>query len=370
MKRTICICGGGALGHVIAGFLSGKGFKVNLLTSRPQEWNSQIVIHTIDNKKIVGKFEKISHLSENVIPNADIILLCLPGYLISATLRKIKNDISPKAVIGSVISSTGFFIMAQKILGKANVHFGFQRVPFIARVENYGKSALLLGYKQHLNIGIQNMPSLQAQKEFALSLQEAFDTPVSILDNVLECTLTNSNPILHPSRLYALFSDWNEGKIYKERKFFYKDWDINSSNILINCDNEFQSMISKLPINMKAIPPLLEYYESVDAESLMNKIRSIKAFQTIKAPYKEKEGGVIPDFADRYFTEDIPYGLVLIRYIASLLDVATPHIDQIITWAQSFMQLDLMNGNQLNGGDIPKVECIDECAIKDLLNTM
>lgn len=45
--KTICICGGGSLGHVIAGWLSAKGkAKVNILTGRPDSWGSTISVET------------------------------------------------------------------------------------------------------------------------------------------------------------------------------------------------------------------------------------------------------------------------------------------------------------------------------------
>ena len=45
--KTICICGGGSLGHVIAGWLSAKGkAKVNILTGRPESWGNSVIVET------------------------------------------------------------------------------------------------------------------------------------------------------------------------------------------------------------------------------------------------------------------------------------------------------------------------------------
>ena len=45
--KTVCVCGGGSLGHVIAGYLSAKkGARVNILTQRPQLWQQELDIHT------------------------------------------------------------------------------------------------------------------------------------------------------------------------------------------------------------------------------------------------------------------------------------------------------------------------------------
>ena len=43
------------------------------------------------------------------------------------------------------------------------------------------------------------------------------------------------------------------------------------------------------------------------------------------------------DASVRYFTEDIPYGLLLIKAFAELTETPTPAIDDVINWAQNIM---------------------------------
>lgn len=129
---------------------------------------------------------------------ADIVLLCLPGFLIKEELEKLKPILPAKAFVGSVFSSTGFFFEAQAILSKKQPLWGFQRVPFISRVEEYGKSAHLLGYKNAHNIAVENVPDYE-KANFAILMQEWFERPVSLLKNYFEASLTNSNPLLHTS---------------------------------------------------------------------------------------------------------------------------------------------------------------------------
>ena len=57
----ICICGGGNLGHVCAGFLSAQpDVEVNLLTTHPDLWNSTIEIDDPDGKTYHGHLSCIS----------------------------------------------------------------------------------------------------------------------------------------------------------------------------------------------------------------------------------------------------------------------------------------------------------------------
>ena len=44
MSINICICGGGGLGHVIAGVAAHKGLNVNDLPRPPDLWNPSLLI--------------------------------------------------------------------------------------------------------------------------------------------------------------------------------------------------------------------------------------------------------------------------------------------------------------------------------------
>ena len=81
-----------------------------------------------------------------------------------------------------------------------------------------------------------------------------------------------------------------------------------------------------------AIPTLLDYYESYDASSLTQKIRSIPAFQTITSPMKEVNGGWIPDFSSRYFTEDFPFGLRFVVDLMLVHGISSSIVDAVYQW--------------------------------------
>ena len=157
MKR-ICICGGGSLGHVIAGYLAAKeDVQADILTRRPDEWSHELTIYTPDNKEITSTLGTISN-DAAIVGNADIILLCLPGYAIRSELQEIAPHIKQGTFVGSVFCSTGFFFEAMELLPDSIALWGFQRVPFIARTRCYGKSADILGYKPSYNIAVERCP--------------------------------------------------------------------------------------------------------------------------------------------------------------------------------------------------------------------
>lgn len=326
--RTICICGGGALGLVVASVLSNtRQLTVHMLTAHPQNWSHTIEAKDQDGKIYQGILDKISSNPADVIPYSDIVLLCMPGFLIEQTLKKIKPYITSQ-VIGSIVSSTGFFFRAHEILDNKTSLFGFQRVPYIARVEEYGHRAALLGYKKQLYIACENLPD-----DFTEQWSALLRTPISPLQSYLEASLSNSNPLLHPARLYGLWHNW-DGQTYPEQELFYAHWDKYSSEIYIAMDNEFQQLCKNLNVHVQ---PVLEYYESTDAESLTRKLNSIEAFKTIFAPMKKTEKGWVPDFKSRYFTEDFPFGLQIVRDLAVKSKIETPVIDSVLAWGEKYL---------------------------------
>lgn len=334
MKR-ICLCGGGSLGHVIAAWLSAKGTaEVSILTGSPDRWNKEINVFLPESEVLTGRLTSVSGNPEEVISDADVVLFCYPGFMIASELERIKPYLKQDAYVGSVFSSTGFFFEALRILSPSQPLWGFQRVPFICRVQEYGSSARLLGYKPCYHIAVENVPDEQ-KRMFADMISEWFERPVHLLKNYYEASLTNSNPLLHTSRLYTMFGRENEGRVYPRMINFYEDWTVEAADVLIKMDREFFELLKVLPVTEGYLPPILEYYESHDAQSLAAKLSSIAGFKGITSPMIQTEGGWIPDFKSRYFTEDFPYGLKYIWQLAHAYNISTPVIDEVYQWGIS-----------------------------------
>lgn len=333
----VCICGGGSLGHVCAAVLASQSdTEVRIFTQHPERWGREVVATDPDGKKFCGHLDRVSADAAEAVSGCDLIFLCLPGFAIESTLERIKPYVG-KAAVGSIVCSTGFFFAAHRIFGTEARLFGFQRTPFIARTTEYGRSANLLGYKQQVAIAVENIADAEA---FRAQVERLWLTPTTLLATHYEASLTNSNPILHTGRLYALWSDW-DGTPYDHNILFYKEWTDAASEMLIAMDAEFMQLLSVLPVRPGAIPTLLDYYESHDAPSLTRKISSIPAFAAITSPMKELPTSTpaapqwVPDFGSRYFTEDFPYGLSLIVRLAQQHGVATPTLTKVLEWGMA-----------------------------------
>jgi len=62
---------------------------------------------------------------------------------------------------------------------------------------------------------------------------------------------------------------------------------------------------------------------------MTKKIQSIKAFQSIRSPMKQINGGWIPDFDSRYFKADFTHGLKIIIDIADQYNVPVPNMKTV-----------------------------------------
>ena len=328
---NITICGGGNLGHVAAGFLAAQeGLHVSLLTTRPGQWSHHIEVVDANGNTFRGKLEKISASADEVIPGSDLVLICLPGFAIHGVLGNIAPYLGPETLVGTVVSSTGFFFEALRIFPSHQPLFGFQRVPFISRIISYGHVAELKGYKETLSVAVEQTSNKEAVRA---TLEELFKTPTRLLDSYYEVSLSNSNPLLHPSRLYTMWKDWEPGISYDSNPQFYSDWTIEASQLLIAMDIEFQELLKTIGLKEGAIPPVLDYYESTDAASLTRKLHAIPAFKGILSPMTiNKYGKYEPDFSSRYFTEDFPYGMRFIVETANRFGKKLPIITKVYNW--------------------------------------
>lgn len=331
----IVICDGGGLGHTCAGVLSNhEGITVDMLTNRPEKWNHNFKVNTPDKGTIIGKLDRISAKPEDLIPEADIVFFCLPAFLVEETIIKIQPFLKANTIVGAVFGCTGFFLFAHKHLPASARLFALQRVPYVSRVVEYGKEANLLGYRDKLIMAVENVDD---REDFRQQVEKSFGEPVELCDSFYEVTLSNSNPILHTGRLYTMWKEW-DGKPYDRCSLFYKEWTLEASQLEVEMDKEFFALLKKLNVSTKHIATLLEHYESTGAEGMTKKLHSIESLSKILSPMRQVDGGWIPDFKSRYFTEDFPYGLRNIYDLALQNSINCPNINRVYEWGAGIIE--------------------------------
>jgi molybdopterin/thiamine biosynthesis adenylyltransferase len=349
----ITVLGAGNIGTFLAAYISlQKENKVFLYSSNKKKISNIIEIEDIEKDTIYySNYIFVSDDLQESIQGADYIFITYPSDMLFEAFQQLNHYLSPGTKIVVVPGTGGVEFYIQLLFEKECALVGLQRVPAICRLKEYGKSVCITGWKNQLFIS--SLP-IKNQNDIIDDLSTLLDIEVKSVGAYYNITFTPSNPILHTSRLYALFRDYTNGKVYLSNPGFYEDWDDFSSETLIQCDVEAQTVYKTLSNNDNKVIPLLAHYESVDATSLTAKIRSIKAFKGISSPMIGKDSRFIPDFSSRYFLEDFPYGLCIIKGFALIYNIKTPTIDLLIQWMQSLYNKEYINLHAYLGKDYTK----------------
>lgn len=350
----IAVVGGGNLGTLISANLSlADGAAVTLLTRKSGIFSN--VLRVVDEERgssyDSGQIAVTDDYSQ-ALTGADIVLCTLPSFLRGAFAKKAEPYLSPQSAVGFVPGSGGVEFACADLIRKGITVFGMQRVPYICRTLEYGKTCLCKSSKEQVFIG--SIPGEKALELCGL-LEPLFGIDMIPLRNYLTVTLTPSNPILHTSRMYSLFKDYSAGSAYERIPLFYHDWDDDSSRTLLGCDGELQALCEKIEgMDLSGVVPLSVHYESGSAEALTAKLRGIAAFSGIGTPMVRESGGYVPDWDSRYFTEDYPYGLAIIKGFSLLAGCPTPHIDASLFWYQNMSGKTYFSSGGGTGRDLPQ----------------
>lgn len=330
--KKICVIGGGNIGTYVAAYSKKHNYNVSLFVHDKNKFSSNIVILDEDkNTEEEFLIDLITSDLKEAIQDADLIFVTYPSFMFEELNKKLLPFVSQNTNL-CFLPGTGGIEFAFSDCIKKGVHiFGFQRVPLVARLVEYGKNVHISGKRKCLFLGgiNSNKEKMNYFKDF---LSNLFETDCSILPNYLNVTLTPSNPILHTARLFSMFENYKETDIYERNFLFYEEWDNKSSENLIACDKELQKICKKIPLDLKNVISLPVYYESNDAETLTKKIISIPAFKGLSSPMVKVENGWKLDFNSRYFTADFPYGLKILIEVGKLFEVETPNMNKIWNW--------------------------------------
>ena len=344
-NTNIAVIGGGNIGTQFACVCASKGYKVNVLSSRPELFDG--ILETVDEfgNVTTGRLNKVSSNMADVMDGCRLIIVAHPAFRFKEIADQMKPYIQKGMDICVIPGTGGAEFVFRECVEKGAVLSGLQRVPSVARLEKYGKRVRCEGLRSELFLA--SIPDGRAEGLSGF-MSYIWEIPCFPLPNYLSVTLTPSNPILHTARLRVLFADYEEGRVYGRNPLFYGEWDDASSELLLKCDEELQNLIRILDkMDLRKVRSLKLHYESDMAEAMTRKLRSIKSPHDLASPMKQVEGGWIPDFQSRYFTADFPYGLAIIEEMAEILGCDAPNIKDTMNWyrrvTRDFSRFDLRN---------------------------
>jgi hypothetical protein len=364
--KTITIVGGGSGTHVLIPLLSETNVKINLLTSKPDKWvNNPTLEYVLPDQSVKtvyrGRIDKISNNPSEVIPDADIIILCMPVHQYRNALHTIASSINrgKEVFVGTIYGQAGFNWMAEEIQKEFNLDslgwFAIGLIPWISRVREYGESGITYGCKSKNVIAVYPFDKFDYLNQLFLDdlCHKWFGVGEFVqADNFISLTLSVDNQIIHPSRMQALtieYGDyWNR---IEDIPYFYRDYSKLSGELLKSLDQDYSKIRETIYKNYpnKKFTYMLNY---LDLEHFSNGSKSIdivdsfvnsQTLTLIKTPVIEENGKWKLNNKHRFFLDDIFYGVLIAKWFAKELDIKVDNIDKIIRWAEKILSLEIMD---------------------------
>ena len=371
-KATVTVVGGGSSAHVLIPFLSSCGHRVNLMTRRPEAWQTQVSVelHSMEDKvldTIKGTLHRISSDPSDVIPDADVVILCMPVHQYRDALHRLApflNRGKKEIFVGTVYGQAGFNWMCHEVERKMQLNnvtcFAVGLIPWICRTIEYGSKGVNYGCKQHNIVAVTPANRFEHLNKLVLNdMCYTIHGTGKFLQacSFLSLTLSVDNQIIHPSRCYGLWQRY-DGKwpTKQDVPYFYKDYDEISAEILQKVDAEYSKVRDAVRKHFPQRPfhYMMDYltlerftHQSQNVD-IQKSFQESKQLGRIKTPcVKLDTGEYALDIQCRFFTDDIPYGLLIAKWIGEQLNVDTPFLDEVITWAQKLRGWEFINDGKV-----------------------
>ena len=106
-----------------------------------------------------------------------------------------------------------------------------------------------------------------------------------------------------------------------------------------------------------------------DSSNLRTVFATNHAFRGLLCPMdKQEDGTLTPAFGCRYLTEDLPHGLAVLKGVAEIAGVETPHFDKVLTWAQEKINRVYIEDGKIKADspDVMKSGCPQRWGLKDI----
>jgi hypothetical protein len=317
-------------------------------------------------RAVASRVVAVSSHPADVIPRADLVVLVLPAFSHRPVLERIAPHLKGSAWIAVMPARSGleFDLLAMKdaLRGDCRVIVGLQTLPWLCRVTEFGRSVDVKGVKAR--VVTATLPSAAAPAA-AEELSRIIGTRAVAVPGFTNLTLGNTGQIIHPGAMYGLFGRW-AGRVYRQDEVpaFYASMDEHTGDLLQALSQEIVTIARAVAdaacgrLDLGGVRPVRAWLQEAypdtitDGSTLAASFRTNAAYQGVVAPMRPlSSGGFVPDFAHRFLADDVPNGLAVSKAIAQIVGVATPTMDEVISWAQEKLGQQFLVDGKLDGRD-------------------
>ena len=397
---NVTIAGGGNAVHVLLGYCGQlENVKTTLLKCNngyekfknilEENENKMIVKHRDGRDDVIGVVDLVTDSPQEAISSADVVIISIPAYAHEEYFSCIGPYLTPGTIVGVMVAEGGTDWLARSCFGDKEdeiLFFGLETLPWACRYEEYAHVVNVRETKQIVNVAV-DPPSKRfevcAVLQYLIGLFEkednATDSPHTHrsipeyhpVANLLSLTLMNMNAFVHPSIIYCKFMDWDGVSTFPEKPLFYEGVDEKTASVLEAISQEIQAIKAAIcsfrpDMDLSNVITMEEWLRNAYGDPIpdganmqvsMNCVCKLSGryagiLHVMNEAVDPVTGakGYVPDTKYRYWTEDVPCGLVVILGVAELFEVDTPMIKTVILWMQEKMGKQYINSNGIVAG--------------------
>ena len=335
--KRIAIIGAGNGGHAMAAHKTLEGFEVNLFelpkfaSNIHQLLDTQQITVEWSKRKETVRISKVTTDIAAAIKGVKIIFVVTPAF----AHKTIAELIAPYVEEGQIIilmPGSGGSLEFAGIFKTGSVNKNVLlceccTLPYGTRLDG---PAHALIHCEAVTLPTGVFPSIRTDEAIA-KLQKVYPMIIET-SNVLEAALNNPNPIVHPAATLLSSSriEYSEGEFYLYREAMtpavartFEALEQERFAILDQLGLKFYHY-SNLNLQDCNLGETIEECHECILNTTMDAafgVNSIQAGTEMKGP---------KSMQDRFITEDVPYGLVLLSTLGRLLSIPTPISDAII----------------------------------------
>ncbi len=331
MSVSVAVLGGGNGGHAAAADLTYRGFEVHLYEDARFASNMQKVFDTrkITMAGAAGNGEvtlaMVTSDLAQAIKGVKYIFLAVPAFAHDGYAEKLAQLVQPGQVITILPGAFNSLLFWKKLKenGVTDVVVAeTNTLPYATRLRAPGET-LIMSLFNPLKIGV--MPA--SKTEETVEELKQFYPQLEAVESVIACGLSSLNPIIHVPGCIL-----NAGHIEQAKGEFYFYTEGFSS-----CVAHATEAVDKERI---ALLQRFGYHSDIAAhgiggavvtDDIQEAIAGDPNFAKIKGP---------ADLKNRYFSEDIPYGIAPWAKLAHAMNVPTPLMDSLIYIGTSILGFD------------------------------
>jgi len=346
-KDWVAVLGGGNGGHAVAANLALNGYKVNFCELPQFAESFERVLRTkeirIEGISIDGtaRLNLATTDIQQAIREAEVVFVVTPAFGHKTMAESCAPYVQDGQIIILMPGSGGSLefvkIFKQKKVKQEIVVAETCTLPYGARLKGPGHVSVLL-HAVVLPTGVfpakktdQVIPKL---KQFYPAIMPARD--------VLEAAINNPNPIVHPvaTLLSATRIEHSKGEFY-----------LYAEGMTPSVARAFESLNEERLALCKAMGYKLHHWDNLDFKNYnLGETEEECRYRILNTSMDAAFGkdGIYAGIKmkgpehmrDRYVTEDVPYGMVLLSTLGSLIGVPTPTHDAVIQLASVVNRID------------------------------